>query len=145
MVRANDAAVALVAMVGPAAMEDGLNVYRLSLHPEGLVARSPNPHEWVPPLVAQLRRSVRTGADAVLTELLDEVMAYPATAAFVDDPGPTPEPAVVVPFRLTADGGELSLFTTLTTFGTATDITFAELAIELFFPEDDATEQLLRA
>ncbi|MEL7210237.1 MAG: helix-turn-helix domain-containing protein, partial [Actinomycetota bacterium] len=42
VVRANDAALTLTTLVSPAAMEPGLNVYRLSLHPEGLIARSPN-------------------------------------------------------------------------------------------------------
>ena len=34
----------------------------------------------------------------------------------------------------------LSLFSTLATFGTALDITLAELSIESFFPADAATE-----
>ena len=144
VVRANEAAVALVDLVGPAALAGGLNVYRLSLHPDGLVARSPNPEEWVPPLVAQLRRSVRANADEELAGLLDEVTRYAATEAFAGDLDPPSEPAVVMPFRLITDAGELSLFTTLPTFGTATDITFAELAIELFFPADEATDRLLR-
>ena len=38
-----------------------------------------------------------------------------------------------------------ALFTTLTTFGTPRDITLDELAIELFYPADDATEGVLRA
>jgi hypothetical protein len=36
------------------------------------------------------------------------------------------------------------MFTTLTTFGTPRDVTLDELAVELFFPADDASEQLLR-
>ncbi len=36
------------------------------------------------------------------------------------------------------------MFTTLTTFGTPQDITLAELAVELFFPADDASDALLR-
>jgi hypothetical protein len=38
----------------------------------------------------------------------------------------------------------VSLFTTLTTFGTPRDVTLDELAIELFFPADDASEAILR-
>ena len=40
---------------------------------------------------------------------------------------------------------ELSLFTTLTTFGTPMDVTLSELAVELFYPTDDASEAALRA
>ena len=39
----------------------------------------------------------------------------------------------------------LSMFTTLTTFGTPRDITLDELSIELFYPADDASEALLRS
>ena len=46
--------------------------------------------------------------------------------------------------ELTLGDVELSLFTTLTTFGTPRDITLDELAIELFYPADEATEALLR-
>jgi hypothetical protein len=49
-----------------------------------------------------------------------------------------------VPCRLEIGGVELSLFTTLTTFGTPRDITLDELAVELFFPADDATDAILR-
>ncbi len=38
---------------------------------------------------------------------------------------------------------ELALFSTIATFGTANDITVAELAIETFYPADDATAALL--
>ena len=42
-------------------------------------------------------------------------------------------------------GTELSFFSTLATFGTALDITLAELAIEAFFPADSATRETLRS
>ena len=58
---------------------------------------------------------------------------------------PVGDPPLLVPMRLTIGGHELSLFTTLTTFGTPRDVTLDELAVELFFPEDDATAQILRA
>jgi len=38
----------------------------------------------------------------------------------------------------------VSFFTTLTTFGTPVDITLSELCVELFFPADEATSELLR-
>jgi hypothetical protein len=36
------------------------------------------------------------------------------------------------------------MFTTLTTFGTPLDVTLAELAVELFYPADDGSADLLR-
>jgi hypothetical protein len=49
-------------------------------------------------------------------------------------------PFVVV----TEDGDPVSLFTTITTFGAPHDVTVGELAIELFFPADRATEARFR-
>ncbi len=49
-----------------------------------------------------------------------------------------------MPFQLATPLGELSLFTTLTTFGTPLDVTIDELAIELFFPGDDRSDEMLR-
>ena len=51
---------------------------------------------------------------------------------------------MLVPFRLATPLGELSLFSTLTTFGTPLDVTLDELAIELFFPADDRSDEMLR-
>ena len=41
-------------------------------------------------------------------------------------------------------GGELAFFSTITTFGTPSDITVSELSVEAFFPADDETARRLR-
>ena len=51
---------------------------------------------------------------------------------------------IALPLRFDAGGDELSFFSTIATFGTAVDITLAELAIEAFFPADEATSAYLR-
>jgi hypothetical protein len=38
----------------------------------------------------------------------------------------------------------LALFSTITIFGTPVDVTVSELAIEAFFPADEATAETLR-
>jgi hypothetical protein len=43
----------------------------------------------------------------------------------------------------TRDGGELTFFSTVTTFGTAVDLTLAELSVEAFFPADTTTAERL--
>jgi MmyB-like transcription regulator ligand binding domain len=48
---------------------------------------------------------------------------------------------VVIPLRL---HGGLSLLSTVATFGTPLDVTVAELAIESFYPADEATAAALR-
>ncbi len=52
---------------------------------------------------------------------------------------PSPVPELLIPYRLDLGGVELSMFTTLTTFGTPRDITLDEIAVELFFPTDSPT------
>ena len=49
-----------------------------------------------------------------------------------------------MPLRLDAGGTELAFLSTIATFGTAVDITLAELAIEAFFPADEATGDYVR-
>jgi hypothetical protein len=78
--------------------------------------------------------------------LAEEVAKYSTVAALGDwrEVARPDEPTLLVPWRLRLDGVDLSLFTTLTTFGTPHDITLAELAVELFYPADEATEAVLR-
>ena len=51
---------------------------------------------------------------------------------------------MVIPFQLMVGDTMLSLFGTITVFGTPVDITLPELTLELFFPADAATAEALR-
>ena len=51
--------------------------------------------------------------------------------------------ALAVPLVLRHEGRELSFFSTVATFGTAVDVTVAELSIEAFFPADAETAAFL--
>lgn len=51
----------------------------------------------------------------------------------------------IVPTTYRAGNLELSLFSTISQFGTAEDIALADLKIELMFPADDATREMLLA
>ena len=124
-----------------------LNVYRLCLHPDGLARRTTNFVDWATYLLGQLRRSIVLTGDPSLTALLDEVSSYPNVvqiAPLVAGGGGGEETPLLVPLQLATPLGELSLFTTLTTFGTPLDVTIDELAIELFFPADDRSDEMLR-
>jgi transcriptional regulator with XRE-family HTH domain len=146
VVLGNRAAAALTQGLPPDLMGPPLNVYRICLHPDGLAARTLNFREWAAYLLRQLRWSIVLTADAQLEALLDEVTAYPNVAALTDSRSAAwDEPPLLIPLRMTLGDAELSLFTTLTTFGTPRDVTLDELAVELFFPADDESEALLRA
>jgi transcriptional regulator with XRE-family HTH domain len=143
MVAGNRSVSVLTAGVAPELLEPPVNVLRVSLHPEGIAPRILNLGEWRAHLLDRVGRQVALTGDAGLTGLFDELSRYPAPA---HDHGEGDGLAdIVVPLRLrTEDGGELSFFSTVATFGTAVDITVAELAIESFFPADDQTAEALR-
>jgi hypothetical protein len=56
----------------------------------------------------------------------------------------TPPDGIAVPLRLRSGDGVLSFLGTVTTFGTAVDLTAAELSIEAFLPADASTAEALR-
>lgn len=146
VVIANRAALAMLGGLPESLLGPPPNVYRLCLHPDGLARRTNNFTDWAAYLLGQLRRSITLTGDPKLEGLLDEVLSYPNVVQVAPLQGVTDgdEPPLLVPFRMASPAGELSLFTTLTTFGTPLDVTLDELAIELFFPADDRTDQLLR-
>jgi transcriptional regulator with XRE-family HTH domain len=125
-------------------MEDP-NVIRASLHPEGLAPRVANLAEYSSHLLGRLRRQVGLTGDRELAALLDEVRTYPGVAESAEG---EPRGAALLPLRLRPpagqDGPELALFSMIATFGSPTDVTLDELAIETFFPADDTTAAALR-
>lgn len=140
VVAANAGALALIEGVAPELASPTLNVFRVSLHPDGLAARTRNFEEWGSYLVWQLEHQLALSGDAGLAALLEEVRGYPNVAA-LPTRMPDEDPMLVLTVDLVDP--DLSLFTTLTTFGTPRDITLDELMIELFYPADDATAQHL--
>lgn len=124
-----------------------LNIFRISLHPDGFADRTTNFRDWAHYLLSQLHRATLLTGDPEFDHLVDEVSSYPAVAALGDWRGRSTadEPEILIPFRIYLGGEELSLFTTLTVFGTPQDVTLAELAVELFYPANEASEALLRS
>jgi transcriptional regulator with XRE-family HTH domain len=145
IVMANKAASAITAGVPDELLGPPPNVYRISLHPDGLAKRTLNFPEWAEHLLQQLSRSVALTGDPALAALEAEVRAYPGVAeAVAAKASPLERAPLLVPFRMDlGNGQELSLFTTLTTFGTPRDVTLEELAVELFYPADDESARLL--
>ena len=119
-----------------------MNVLRVSLHPRGMAPRIRDLAGWRSHLLERLGRQIAATGDAQLVSLLAELEGYPAPA---EPAGAAQDLAdVCVPLRLATPHGELSFISTIATFGTAVDITVAELAIESFFPADEATAQVVR-
>jgi transcriptional regulator with XRE-family HTH domain len=138
LVAANRAVGALVTPDELAAAGSPPNVYRLVLHPDALAPRIVNLTEVAHHLVVRLRREAEATGDGELAVLLDEVTRYPAVRRGGPVAAGVPS-EVVVPLRLRHPRGELAMFAAVTTFGTPADVTVAELALELFYPLDEAT------
>jgi transcriptional regulator with XRE-family HTH domain len=143
LVTANRATMALLDGVDPGLLAPPVNVLRLSLSPSGMAPRIANLGEWADHLLSRLRRQVLLTGDEELAGLEGELRSYPGIPPArhgVEGPG-----EIAVPLRLRApsEDTELRFLSTVATFGTAVDITVAELSIEAFFPADAATAAAL--
>ena len=144
---AQNAAVApLLAGVAPFLLEPPVNVLRLSVHPQGLAPRIAGFSEWAGHLMARLRRDIEITADEKLAALRDELSSYrPQGLPIREAAGASLPPLVVLPLRIDTPAGLLSFIGTTMVFGTPLDVTLSELAIELFFPADHHTSQVMRS
>ena len=158
LVSANAAVGLLTDGVDPALLAPPANALRIALHPDGMAPRIANFGEWADHLLTRLRRHIVLTGDDEMRALDEELRGYVdasggtagrhdgGAAADADLEGPG---AVAVPLRLRSDpaegGGELAFLSTIATFGTAVDITLAELSIEAFFPAYRATADALHA
>jgi transcriptional regulator with XRE-family HTH domain len=145
VVQANQAAMALASLLPEWLRTPTFNVYRASLHPEGLARFTRNLEDWAVHLLANLRRSIESSGDPALVALEAEVLGYPRIRDALRRAPPAVAPPLLVPCVLDLPTASVSLFTTLTSFGTPQDVTLQELCIELFYPADAASEQALRA
>lgn len=142
LVAANASAALLTEGAAPHLLEPPVNVLRLSLHPEGVAPRIANLPEWRAHLLDRLGREAVASGDPALAALHAELAAYPSR-----EPAVSPDPeagAIAVPLRLRHGETELAFISTVTTFGTAVDVTVSELSIESFFPADAATAAAVR-
>lgn len=120
-----------------------INVLRLSLHPEGLAPQIVNLAEWKAHLIERLRKQNETFGDPVLEELEAELRGYPgglSQTRIVHNEGT----AIAHMMRLRLGDTVMSFISTTTVFGTPLDVTLSELAIESFFPVDEATRAALQ-
>jgi transcriptional regulator with XRE-family HTH domain len=130
--------------VNPKLLEPPVNVLRLSLHPDGIAPRIANLPEWRAHLLARLHRQAEAAGDRRLAALHDELAAYPGGGS--DKPRQATD--VVVPLRYRPDGTgeeELSFISITAMVGTPMDVTVEELAIESFYPANQATAAALHA
>lgn len=143
IVMANRAASRLLELLPAELRHEPVNLFRASLHPDGLARYTTNFDHWGTYLLRQLDRlAVRFGDDD-LRALRSTIESYPNVGALARKPPRASDTDLVISCALDLLGQRLELFTTLTTFGSPLDVTLDELLIELFFPADPATERAL--
>jgi transcriptional regulator with XRE-family HTH domain len=122
-----------------------INAARLVLHPLGMGPKIINFVEWRAHTVTVLRQQIESRPDPAIEALLAEVMSYPAPAggmALAASDGPQ---RYATPLRIATRFGVVSFLNTTTIFGTPTDVTLSELALEMLFPADAATVAIVKS
>jgi transcriptional regulator with XRE-family HTH domain len=117
-----------------------VNLARLLLHPHGMAPRIINLDRWAWHVIDALRQETMRNPNDRLGALVTQL------EGLVPERPPHLGPdylGFAVPLRLSSSDGELQLLTTLTHFGTAVDVTVAELRLEAFLPADQTTVAIL--
>lgn len=143
LVMSNRMVSVLIGDVAAELLQPPLNVLRLSLHPHGLAPRIANLRQWREHLFERLRQQIHATGDDTLAALLAELKGYPESPGGEAVALPGEHHGVLMPFEFHAPQGVFRLISTTTVFGSPVDITLQELALETFFPADDATAELL--
>lgn len=143
MLAANAGVSLLTANVAPHLLEPPVNALRLALAPDGMAPHVANLAQWRAHLLERLGRQAVVSGDPALAALHEELAAYPGAPP---DEAPSGGPGeIAVELHLRTEYGELTFISAVTAFGTATEVTLSELAVETFFPADAATAEALRA
>ena len=148
LVMKNEASVRMVSLMGePEEVwkrvdpSGNKNVYRLTFHPQGMQPLIGNWNEMAKLLLFRLQREVTADPNnAFLSDLLEEVtdmsgLDVGRTVADMSQPL-----APILPMEMTTAGMTLKVFSMISSFGTALDITAEELKVETFFPADEFTK-----
>lgn len=122
-----------------------VNAMRLILHPAGMAPRILNYAEWRAHTLQLLRNQAEVRADAGIQALLSEVMSYPTPPHAEGAQEFDASQLLATPIRIATRFGSVSFLNTLTVFGTPSDVTLAELALEMLFPADDETVEIVKS
>jgi transcriptional regulator with XRE-family HTH domain len=130
----------LIRGIDPALLSTPINWARVVLHPAGLAPRITNLAAWHGYVMSRLRRHFEQNADAAVADLLEEIGDYPVpkSGSQVGSDG------VAVPLCLMTVDGLLTFYGATTVFGSAVDVTLAELAVETLHPANPETAAIMR-
>lgn len=145
VVLSNGALPQLYESCAPELLRKPVNAVRLILHPQGMGPRILNFIEWRAHTITVLQQQTEARADRVIQALLAEVMSYPVPSGGVAAVTSDGAQRYATPLQIATRLGTVSFLNTTTIFGTPTDVTLSELALEMLFPADEATVAIVRA
>jgi transcriptional regulator with XRE-family HTH domain len=129
-------------LLDPATASGPANVIRMMFDPEGLRPFVVNWESVAEALITRIHREAVGGApDPATVQLLEEVLAFPGVPRRWQRPDPETPLMPVIPVSFRKGTKTFAYFSTVTTLGTAQDVTLQELRIECFFPMDAETER----
>ena len=116
------------------------NIALLTVHPNGLRNYIQNWDEMILPFVKRIKKEALESNDAELIERVKKLQQY--VGGIESNTPQTNEPLLpVLPIKFGTQDFTLNLYSIISTFGTAQDITANELRIECFYPADLQTEK----
>ena len=118
------------------------NLLQLLFDRPGLRESIENFEEVASTLLARIERELLLETDA--NDIRRTYFARPELQALRDRARPGAQHAMILPLRIRRGDLRARLISTMTTLGTAQDVTLQELRVESFYPADAETEQLLR-
>lgn len=153
MLMSNTAAQRFLALLGPpdevwqrVDPSGGRNVMRMSFHPQGMQPLLKNWERVAGLLLSRLQREAAADpTHQALQQLVADISQFPGVPADT-----TPQawvqamPPPIFPLEFDVGGNTLRVFTMVSTFGTALDITADELKVETFFPMDEFSREFFR-
>ncbi len=128
----------------PELLREPANALRLILHPAGLGPRIVNFAAWRAHSLSVLRQQVEARADPVIAALSMEIAGYPIPTGSEAFAGFDAAQCLATPLRIATRFGTLAFLNTVTVFGTPHDLTLAEIALEMLFPADEQTIEIVR-
>ena len=144
VVLSNSALPQLYEGCSPDLLRKPINAVRLILNPRGMAPRIVNFIEWRAHTVTVLRQQIEARADPVIQALLAEVMSYPAPSSGMAPATSDGPQRYATPLKIATRLGNVSFLNTTTIFGTPTDVTLSELALEMLFPADEDTVAIVK-
>lgn len=146
MLMCNGPAERFVALLGPVdevwRRVDGSglrNVMRMTFHPHGMQPLLSNWPQVARLLLTRLQREVAADpTDLALKQLLDDICRLPGVPEdWASQAWLQPMPPPILPLEVAMGAHTLKMFSMVSSFGTALDVTADELRVETFLPADD--------